>query len=233
MNTKNQNRTKMFNATLELLNQNTNLWNDVPAMVNMVSSLSAKIGTLSGVSAKRETPSSEGKTKSKKSAKSILVAQLLEISSVAYAYASDNKLVEKQAVFNYRLSDFNYVSDNTLISRANSVLSEAQAIITQLSNYNLSQTDIDNLKLAIAEFEKGTAQQGATASDGSADTKSEVNTINEINEIFKDKIDRMMERFKNKNKDFYNAYKSARSIKDLGTRRKPDSSANPNINTPS
>lgn len=115
-------------------------------------------------------------------------------------------------------SQLDKMKDDDLITTSKTVLNMAKANAKKLEEYGITATDIAKMESLIGQF---SGVQATTRSEVSTRTAAKV-SMNEViraaKELLIDQIDLQMELIRRREPEFYNAYRSARKIVDIGIR---------------
>lgn len=148
-----EDKLSMALAAQQVLNDNSGLWNTIPAMVTANSALGTKIASIEGVRGVQEQDTRGVRIDKGEKKEDAIQAALIVIGGLkALAKANkDNTLLKK---IDYTHTDLDKVRDTITVDRLKIVRDEANNNIGALSaNYNVSQNDVNTLSSAIAAYE--------------------------------------------------------------------------------
>jgi len=96
-------------------------------------------------------------------------------------------------------------------------INSAQSYVTDLANYGVTEETLTEVQTAYDECAAAFNAQAEKMANRSSERERLTNLFNDADSVRYEELDPMMELFVEGNTDFYNAYQSARVIKDLGT----------------
>ena len=222
---KTQNTKLSSDLTVEkVCNDNQQVWNGVPAFVSAigeyVSLLDSVRSTLS-----RQGINIKGVTLDKKAVKKDLTDITLEVAGAVYAFAADTKNLSLKAKVAITSSNFDHLRGSELLAFCNTVYSEAVAITAQLVDYGITQNEMNNFQGLLTNFSSQLPAPRAAISDRKGATDELAKLFARIDIILKEKLDKLMHKFRLSDPDFYRLYFDARIIVDIGGRHKPPAPA--------
>lgn len=109
--------------------------------------------------------------------------------------------------------------ENDLVIKALAIKDALTANAALLADYLITPEKITNLANSITDFQNAADTKDTGFVNRVAAREKLDKLFDEADDLLLDQMDGMMEVFKNTDTDFYNAYFSARVIKDLGTRK--------------
>jgi len=147
-----ENKLSMALATQQVMNDNSGLWNGIPAMVTAVSALGTKIAEIHGVrNVQEQDVRGVALDKGEKKREAIEAALLVIGGLKAFAKANkDNTLLKK---IDYTRAEMKKVRDTILVDQLKIVRDEANNNIGSLAPYNVTSTEVNALSSAIAAYE--------------------------------------------------------------------------------
>lgn len=213
MNQVQENRMSMAYATLQVLDQNTVIWNGVPAMVQVHTEFKANLTALE-LAVNKQVVDITGHTKDKAASEESMIAKTLSIAGGVMALATvngDNGLAE---AMNLTPSELRKYRDSVVAQRCMGVHDAATANAAALVAYGIAAADITDLKTRIDKYvaliaqprNMITARKGATAEIGAL--------LRDTMKLLNRRADRLMQQFAFSNKDFHKQYFDARIIID-------------------
>jgi len=197
MNQVEENRMSMAYAAIQVLDQNTLIWNGVAAMVQAHTEFKTNLTALEGAVAK-QVADIKGHAKDKAAAEEKMIAKTLAVAGSVMAFATvngDNGLAESM---NISRSELNRYRDSVVALAAFGVL---PADVTALQGL------IDTYVALIPQPRNMiTARKGATAEIGAL--------VRDTMKLLNRRIDRLMVQFSFSNPEFVKQYFDARIIID-------------------
>ena len=212
MNQSQENVTTMFETTAGVLEQNKSVWAKMAAFADAVDRANT------GINAIRQKGSDQrptGDTDAKQAARDAVEAETLVIGSQLSALAAKNNDAMLAAKVNYDRSALDKASVSDLLTAAKFVQGAAAANAETLaSSYAISADDLKVFDVAITTLDGMKDAPRKAVVNRMAATLSLPETITSVRGIFRNEIDKMMEKFRRTSPDFYKAYFAARVIID-------------------
>lgn len=215
---------------------NISIIESIPALKQAFADLDIKILEIQETRKITET-GTKGITVDKNKISVSLAEKSIETVSAIHAFATDTNDSELIGKVDYTASDFYYCREGLLLDRSRLVYDIAQSNIVELAKYALSAEDLTDLKGRIEDFEKVIILPRNVRGDRKEANKILRQQFKELEFIQKERIDYIMEKIKNTYPAFYNAYRNARMIINIGVRYEDkttsttDTSANTTDNT--
>jgi hypothetical protein len=128
------------------------------------------------------------------------------------AHATIVKDNELKAKAMYKNSDLIHAPDPILYDIGLLLLNLARPLQNEIQRFSLSQQEFDDLEQNLNLFKLSIPQKRVATGTSKVSTKNIDLMFKTIDELLKNKIDILMLHFQFSNLDFYNEYKSARSI---------------------
>lgn len=203
----------MAYAAVQVLDQNTVIWNGVPAMVQAHTEFKANITAIE-LAVSKQVADITGHAKDKASAEDNMIAKTLSVAGSVMALATvngDNGLAE---AMNITPSELRRYRDSVVAQRCMGVHDAATLNAAALVDYGVSAADIIDLKARIDKYvsliaqprNMITARKGATAEIGAL--------VRDTMKLLNNRIDRLMQQFSFSHKEFHAQYFDARIIID-------------------
>jgi hypothetical protein len=213
MNQVEENRMSMAYAAIQVLDQNTLIWNGVAAMVQAHTEFKTNLTALEGAVAK-QVADIKGHAKDKAAAEEKMIAKTLAVAGSVMAFATvngDNGLAESM---NISRSELNRYRDSVVAQRCQTVHDAANANIAALAAFGVLPADVTALQGLIDTYvalipqprNMITARKGATAEIGAL--------VRDTMKLLNRRIDRLMVQFSFSNPEFVKQYFDARIIID-------------------
>ena len=207
----------MYRSTVELLEKNTTKTASLPAFEVSF----GKFGTLVdqiGDKEKERMGKTSGKANARDECEDALVLGTVIVSSALTAYANSIGNAQLKAAVKVSESQLRYARTNEQLNLAKMVLDLATANLAALGPFGVTQAILEDLKARIAAYDAATKQ----VSSGMAERVGARTAVSDLfiqaDQILKDELDRMMQFFRVSAPEFYNDYRAARVIRDIGVR---------------
>ncbi len=206
----------MIRTTLKNLNDNKIIWtgflpveNYVVLIGNSVTEIDRQEGIIASIDG--------GPSKRKELLRQLMLQTCLKISGSAYAYADDNDNTLLLSKMDITKSDFTYLSDGEQANKAEMVYNEINPIVASLVTYKILPADMTELKDRIKDYRDFLTAPKTSINIG-AEARDEIKV--QIKKTMKvlEKLDRLMEHYREDEHGFYELYFMARIIIDYGHR---------------
>jgi hypothetical protein len=161
----------------------------------------------------------KGKAITKSETRDQLTSIVYKVISATKTHAritKDNDLLE---VVNYKISDLSNARDNILIDIATLIHDTALPLKTQLAKYLVTEAEILSIITLKDQFLAQLPDPRVAIGASKTATKELKDKFLEIDNLLKNDIDVFMEIFQSSQPNFYEQYKNARIIVDLGRRK--------------
>jgi hypothetical protein len=221
MNNRQEDKLSMFLTVDDVCESNKNIWSKTPAFVrafNKFKEIISKILTQQEIQKGKTT----GITENKQKEEDKLIQTTLEFASSIHSYAAligDNKLKEN---VNYSPTDLKSARDTDLRAICQSIHKTAESVISELADYGKTPEDLDKLQKAIDDFSEILSKPRSAIGTRATATSTLQELFKEGDELLRDHLDMIMVSYKTSHPTFYNMYRSARTIVDMGRRSKTE-----------
>ncbi|MFZ1322883.1 MAG: hypothetical protein WAT71_15105 [Ignavibacteria bacterium] len=216
---KNQkNKFTMYEAVTAYLGENNLLFSDNEEFTDHLNSFRATVSVIAIMEDER-SKSITGKTKNKLISRKTVTDEALAVAGAIYAYAKKSGNVTLMESVNPRKSKYDRFRENVLVIELNFIKDKAIENSQALERYGISADKLSQFTDNITAFSNAIGARAAGGAAKSSATKTLFTRFNEAGDIL-DSIDRLMEIYRVSNNEFYQGYKSARVIWDLGIRHK-------------
>lgn len=218
MNRSQSNKLSMFDSVIAVLRLFAEKIALLPILATLRDEFFSKVALIKLTDQEIKTVSA-GKTNAKDEAKEDMIDLLYPMASSLYVYAKRSSNEQLKALTNLPKSSLFLMRENDLAIRANLIKDAVVANKTELADYLVTNEKIIALTDAVAAFENAAETKDSGFASRTAAREALLKLFDEVDDLLLDEIDGIMETFKTTEPDFYNAYFSARVIKDLGTRK--------------
>jgi hypothetical protein len=219
-----QNRLSMFEAVHSYLRENESAFAETTELVEAMNTLRAKINTIMELDDLKSNVS-KGRTSLKNETRDAAITAGNALAGAIYALAKKTKNVMLADKTSITISRLESIRDIELVLFLNSVKDIATEHLQSLSGFGITGEKFEEYKQKFnLYFEALTSRESSRAKRIGA-SKALVTNFSETEELLKS-IGKLVEAYRDDNIQFFNGYVAARSIKDLGSRRKkqPDTS---------
>ena len=221
-----ENKLTMYLAVASVLDDNG-------AKTATLTALSQAIGTFKGlITAVKEKSKlfdqmATGMTQAKMEAEEQLIDELLPAVHALSAYAhtaKDTALTEKTDVSE---SAFRRLRDAEIIVKANALLEVVEGEVPHLADHGVTAETVAAIRQKADAYELALEKREGTYSERVSTNKALYDLYDQTDTVLAKEVDPLMEQFRRKDADFYNAYTQARWIKTLGGGHKSKTAAAP------
>jgi hypothetical protein len=220
-----QNKLIMYEAVHSYLKENEIAFSELEELVNGMNELKTKKDEIHAKEDQRMN-STKGKQDLKSETRKTAVTAGNSIAGALFAFAKKSKNVTLANKSNISITGLSSMRDLELVIFLNSLRELTRVNLQSLSPFGITEQKYAEYEQKINDyFEALTTSESSRAVRSSA-SKSLATLIKETDDVLKS-IDKLVESFRDENKQFYNGYRSSRSIRDLGMRHKklPESNA--------
>ena len=159
-----------------------------------------------------------GKVAAKDEAEDALVMATIIVSSGVSAFARVKGNAQLREAVNIRESYLRHARPSEQLNIAKVVYDLAKANAQELVSYGITATMLDDLKARITAYENAVKEVVSGAAERTGARTAVSDLFVQADEVLKEELDRMMQVYRVSDPEFYNDYKAARVIKDLGVR---------------
>jgi len=235
MTSNQSNKYSMYTATANVLKGNTAKTAAIPAFAASYTRLDSLITQIQDKDKERmgKTP---GKLAAKDEAEDALMTATIIISSALTAMArSKGNTQLKEAAF-VSESYIRHARSNEQINIAKLIYDLAKANRQDLAAYAITDTMLEDLKSRIAAYDLAVKDFASGVAERVGARTAVSDLFVQADEVIKEEIDPMMQVFRVTDPEFFNDFRAARVIKDIGVRHgknataaaKPSSTGAPN-----
>ncbi len=212
---------RSFKATLGVFANHSTAWATIPGLVKYHGQLADVVGKVDPTAPTQQGEESEPVSAVKKKTRNLLAQRGSDVAALLYAYADDTDNVALLTKADYSYDALRRNGDGELLGIAKQLHTLATTHTAALVGQGLEADELQNLHDSIEKFkgEMGTPQ--TAIAEGTAQTKARRTHFRTAMGIYRNRLDKLMERFKTRNPDFYHAYQSARQIINTAKRSTP------------
>jgi hypothetical protein len=231
MTSNQSNKHSMYTATENVLKSNTAKTAVIPAFAASYARLDSLITQIQDKDKERmgKTP---GKLAAKDEAEDALMTATIIISSALTAMArSKGNTQLKEAAF-VSESHIRHARSNEQINIAKLTYDLAKANRQDLTAYAITDTMLEDLKSRIAAYDLAVKDFASGMAERVGARTAVSDLFVQADEVIKEEIDPMMQVFRVTDPEFFNDFRAARVIKDIGVRHGKNAAANAKVPTP-
>lgn len=219
MKNKQEDKLSMYLTVEKDCNANKDIWSNMPGFVDTFGrfkNLISEIKTQQEIQKGRTT----GITKSKQKEEDEMIQATIESASAVHAFASiigDDELMSK---VNYSPTNLMRLRDTDLRAVCQTIHDAAESVIAQLEDYGKTPEDLEKLQKEINDFSDMISEPRSAIGTRATATAKLEELFQEADTLLRDQLDMLMVNYKSSHPKFYNKYRSARMIVDMGRRSK-------------
>jgi len=212
MNATQSNKLRSYQTVQAVLEEHEETWKTLPAFEAGVDELE---GIIPQINSQAQTQASRiGAAQEKAYAPEGLGNAAYEVAAAVRAYATANEDHELAGRVDFSRSDVTDGREFEVATRCRDILEAATAHIDSLADYGVNQAKLNALKKKIETFDGLQARPRQVIATSSAATKTLPKLFGKVDVVLGKRLDGLIVQFKDSAPDFYNAYRSARSIVD-------------------
>lgn len=217
MNDKQENKFTMYQAVTTLLDANTAKTASMTAFSDALTNFKDILFSISEKNIQKNTATA-GRTTLKNQLQADLITSAVPIAGALYALGSATNDPRIQELGNLKKGDFLKLRDTELTDTVTNIKNLADGYAAQLAAYGITPAALSDLDTKLSVYSASIGSKESSFSTKVAAGKVLSDLFDDADAILKDQLDRMMEMFSPTDQQFYQEYKSAREIKDLGHR---------------
>jgi hypothetical protein len=202
---------RMLNSTKGVLDEHQASVDTVPKLASLSTLLGKgiiKIKDADKQFKKQSTPKGDVKEQ----AHHAVVVTAVAVAGSVYAYAKEKENEELKLKMDVHDTDFINIRDEDCITMLGNIYDAALKVSADLAPFGTTPDDIAAFRAEIDAFAAAKKSIGTNIAERSSSRTSLTESFAEADGLVEESIDRMMEGFRKKDIDFYNAYQTARKI---------------------
>jgi len=219
MTTHQENKLSMYLTVMQITNYFPEAWQGYLPFRNQYSEFETLVDKIRAIRPLQETKIT-GVTKDKTALRYKAVDKAIEISEKVFAFASITENYKLKDRVAYTTTDLKRCRDTVANDFNQIIYTEASKYLNELAEYGVSQEDLDELKTLNDAYSAIVANPRQAITNRPKTTSYPNNYFKDADIILKERLDKLVNYFKNSSPDFWHQFKSARKIIDLGYRRK-------------
>lgn len=214
------NRVTMYQTVEDYLDRNNSIWSGMAPFAAAMQQYKEGLVAFAAAAQKQETPVS-GAAVDKASTRDALEDVLFLVCEALAVLAHLNNDHELEALVTVTPSGLDKFSDQELSNRATNVLGRANAKKAELAAFQVTQANLDEVAQALDAFDAGKAKPRAAVVERAVQTGTLPALARDLNNILRNKMDRLVNLFRRSHPEFVAGYRSARIIVDRGGSHSP------------
>jgi len=219
MNKHQENQHAMHKNVEQTCDENATVYQTLPAFANNFTTFKANNQKIDDTTVKQKTPT-KGYTEKRDQVKNELADSAIEVAGSVAAYAHENKDDVLARKVDYTFTELTHASDSAVKNRVTIIYNEAKKIVANLADYGTDNTHITQLEKKLTEFSDIVGKKGYSKEETQTATEQISELLAENNELLKNRLDKLILKFRKTAPEFYQNYFNAREIYDFGGGRK-------------
>ena len=215
MNRDQFNRTEMFSTVSAYLDRNKALYTGIKAVNDTVVALNSAIARIADKMRRQQTPTA-GATDEKAQVRLGFEEKILETADQLAALADAKKDMNLAAQVELTLSALDKLADDDLEETGKRVSALAVTNLALLADYGIVQADVTALDALTTKFHGAKSAPRAAIAGRAGETETLPVEISNTTSLLRNRLDKLMTRYKKTQPEFYAGYRSARVIVDRG-----------------
>lgn len=214
MTKREENKLTMYKGTLTLLKAKSSKTETLPVFAGLVGQFES---ALEGIESRHRVHQSKavGAAQQKELLEDEMIDSLVLLGSAMFVYGVQQKDEEIKTAVKVTESKLKAMRDTDLLQRARTLQTKATELAAALADYGINESTLTSLKDQIDSYKAALENKEMSTAEKTASRQDLSDAFYKADDILKQMIDPMMELFRSTDKELYNAYHSARVIKDL------------------
>ncbi len=215
MNRDQLNRTGMMSTVSAYMGTNKSIWQGVKAIADTVTALDASIMAINNSAGKQITPVS-GATDAKASVRHDYEEKILVVAAQLSALAEVKNDANLAGQSELTLSGLDKLADDDLEETGTRIAGLTTTNLAALADYGITAADVTELNNLTTQFHNVKTAPRTAVAGRAGQTATLPDMIAEATSILRNRLDKLVTRYRKTNPDFYAGYQSARVIVDRG-----------------
>ncbi|MBK9333151.1 MAG: hypothetical protein IPM96_12285 [Ignavibacteria bacterium] len=220
MNKRLSNKLTMLGGVHAYLSEHENIYPSNPGMINVREKLHLKITEIQNREIQRLNVL-KGKREAKATYRELLITGGLSFAAKLFDLGKEMNNIELSSQSDFTRSELDKQRDLELLATLEFIKENSEAYIEGLSAYGINEEKLRDYAANLSIYKSSLESKLTSEAIKSSAGKTLAVLFQEASQILRS-LDKMMEEFYGTERQFYVGYKSARNIKDLGIRHKPD-----------
>jgi hypothetical protein len=217
MTDRQENKMSMYHVVQDVCNKSKSVWSEMPAFEEAFGFFNECIKQIMETRLIQEGKTT-GIAENKKNVEEKMIDLTISIGSAIFAYASVVGDIELKEKTYYTPSELQLSRDTILRDRCQLIHEETNKHIDSMGDYGVSTGDLEEFQMVIDNFTTLIAKPRNAIGTRVTATAKLVELFKQGDEILYNRMDKLAEKYRSSNKDFYLSYKNARIIVDMGVR---------------
>ncbi len=228
MNNMQENKFSMYEGLLTFLNEYKTITDEAPAFMSVIQRLSEQIQEIRRKDTARSKVAA-GKTAGKEQAKTRLIDSVIPIAAALSVYALSKENAALREQMKLSKTGLRRLRDTELVTITSDCHKTALEYLTDLAAYGLNETQVADLKTRIDAYQAAqTGKESAVAKRITARGTLK-DMFRQTDSLLSQEMDILVKVIAPKHPEFAAAYRTLRSVKALGRRRKTNEESVPPV----
>lgn len=228
MTTNQNNKFSMYSAALSVLSAHCDKTVAIPAFATAYQHFDGLVSQIREKDKERFSKTF-GKMAVKDEAEDALVMATVLVSSALVAFARAKGNTQLKDTVRIPESTLRHVRANEQLNLAKMVYDLAKGNEKELPAYGVTATMLDDLKARIAAYDAAIRDVASGMAERSGARTAVSDLFVQADETLKEEVDPLMQMLRVTDPEFYNDYRAARVIKDIGVRHGKNAAAKPPV----
>jgi hypothetical protein len=218
MKAKQEDKLSMYYAVQKVCSANVGVWNVLPAFATTFANFERYVAMLKKA---LETQGRDitGVSQDKDVLENSMIDKALEVADCIYAYATEIADFSIRSKVDFTRSFLKQSRDSFALQHCQLIHSEAKLLVGSLGDYGVTDVELNDLQAKINAFALILAGPRTAITERKGATENVDKIVKEVDTILKDKLDKLIIKFRVSSLDFYRQYFDARKIVSVGSRR--------------
>jgi len=211
-----ENKFTMIESVFSFLEDNQAVFAHIDEIVEHKDALKSKRDEISNKEDERMNVK-KGKRESKVTTRNQVSQLAAAVSGAVYAFAKKTNNIELREKSDLTLNDLLKIRDSELPITLNAIKDMAAENVNSLSGYGVTAATLSELEIRILKYSAAFGSKESSGATKKGAVKSLKLLFDEAISII-ESIDKLSQRFREENTQFYNSYRASRMIKNMGVR---------------
>jgi hypothetical protein len=218
MNKRQKNKLQMLDAVQAYLSTHRSVFAEFPAIDERLAELKK---AHEKISAKEDFQLTAAVASTAEKSQTRINAEITgsSLAGILYDFGKKTGNTEFISKYDVNISYLMSIRDVNLVIFLNALISDTEANKEELTDYEINTETIAGFIQKFNAYFNAVSSKERVAAEKRAAVQSIAGSFSDADEILRS-LDKLVEKYRNTDPEFFNGYKSARTIKDLGMRRK-------------
>lgn len=215
MNRQQENQHSMHKKVEQVCIENVNVYQNLTAFVNGFATFKTNNQKIDDTAVKQKTPT-KGYTEKRDLIKTELAELAIEIAGSVAAFAHENNDDVLARKVGYTFTELTHASDAAVKNRVTIIFNESKNVVASLADYGTDNALITELEQKLTEFSEIIGKKGYSKEETQTATEQIAELLAQNSELLKNRLDKLILKFRKTAPEFYKNYFNAREIYDFG-----------------